>query len=465
MKNDERGEKFTRQRYAHLLWLIAAACAIVIVVALLLKSSGELTEHQSVAASHTEPQGSPPPTVANRTRLPHARSISAPARSAEEIVSSKVASFARIRREVVHAMATHFGVAVPRDVEQFMDLAEAGRWDELNALFKAMQGRPDETAGSGGVAFFWPAIVETHGVVKAAQTWPAQKLLDYGNAILSALRPEMLYVGGTDAGRFIPTLLNETSDGARHIVLTQNALADNNYLRYLSFLHGEQLTPLTEADSRDGFQTYIADAQKRALRDRDFPNEPNQLRPGEDVRIEGNRVQISGQVAVMGINEVLLGLLRDKNPDLTFAIEQSFSMMYEDATPLGPIMELGARNHENPFTARHAAQVVDYWQAAGQELLFDSSATGFSDVRKAYAKLAGEQASLLLHHNYAAQAEQVFRIVTAIDPGHSEMVSRYANLLLDQNRIHEAIPIVEKALRIAPDNQQLRALRDRLQSK
>jgi tetratricopeptide (TPR) repeat protein len=464
MKNDERGKESLRQRHARLLWLIAAASVIVILIALLMKSSGELSERQSLAATQRESRDFPPPTGANRTRLPHPRSTPARAQSAEEIVSSKVASFVRSRREVVHAMATHFGVAVPRDVEQFMDLAEAGRWDELNALFKAMQGRPGETAGSGGVEFFWPAIVETHGVVKAAQTWPAQKLLEYGNAILSALLPEMLYVGGTDAGRFIPTLLNETSDGARHIVLTQNALADNNYLRYLSFLYGEQFAPLTEADSREAFQTYIADAQKRARRAVEFPDEPNPLRPGEDVRIEGNRVHVSGEVAVMGINEVLLGLLRAKNPDLTFAIEQSFSMMYGEATPLGPIMKLSGRM-EDRFTDDHATRIVDYWQAAGQELLFDSSVAGSSGVREAYAKLAGEQASLLLHKDYAEQAEQVFRIVTAIDPGHPEMVSRYAHLLLDQDRIHEAVSIVENALRIAPDNQQLRALRDQLQSK
>jgi hypothetical protein len=47
---------------------------------------------------------------------------------------------------------------------------------------------------------------------------PAQKLLDYGNAVLGALRPGMVYVGGTDPGRWIPTLLNETSESERHIV-------------------------------------------------------------------------------------------------------------------------------------------------------------------------------------------------------------------------------------------------------
>ena len=58
------------------------------------------------------------------------------------------------------------------------------------------------------------ALFETHGVAEIAHDWPAQQLLDYGNSVLGALRPGMIYLGGTDAGRFIPTLLNDTEDPA-----------------------------------------------------------------------------------------------------------------------------------------------------------------------------------------------------------------------------------------------------------
>ena len=52
-------------------------------------------------------------------------------------------------------------------------------------------------------------------IAECAHDWPAQKLLDYGDATLGSLRPGMVYVGGTDPGRGIPTLLNETGDGAQ----------------------------------------------------------------------------------------------------------------------------------------------------------------------------------------------------------------------------------------------------------
>lgn len=194
-------------------------------------------------------------------------------------------------------------------------------------------------------------------MAEAAHDWTAQKLLDYGQAVLGSLRPGMVYVGGTDAGRFIPTLLNETSDGERHVVLTQNALADGTYLEYLRFLYGDQMTLPTQDDSQRAFQDYMSDAQKRFTHDQQFPDEPKQLRPGEDIRFTDNRFQVSGQVAVMAINENLLQMLMDQNPNLPFALEESFPFKSTSASaaPLGPIMELRVQDVEQSFTAEAAA--------------------------------------------------------------------------------------------------------------
>src|SRR5207249_559684 len=143
--------------------------------------------------------------------------------------------------------------------------------------------------------------------------WPAQKLLDYGNAVLGSLRPGMVYVGGTDPGRWIPELLNETSGGEPHIIVTQNAFADSRYLDFMNTLYGDRFAALTQDDSKRAFDEYLADAQKRLQHDQQFPDEPKQLRPGEDVRITDGKVQVSGQVAVMAINEKMLQALMQKN--------------------------------------------------------------------------------------------------------------------------------------------------------
>jgi hypothetical protein len=305
--------------------------------------------------------------------------------------------------------------------------------------------------------------MEAYGVAEVAHEWPAQRLLAYGEAVLGSLRPGMVYVGGTDPGRFIPTLLNETSEGERHIVITQNAFADSTYLDYARFQYSDQLAALSSADSQSAFQTYLADAQKRALHDQQFPNEPKQLRPGEDVKVTDGRVQVSGQVAVMTINEKLLQMLMEKNPETSFAIEQSFAFksMYGDTSPLGPVMELRAGD-ENALTSERATQSSDYWRTTMQQLASDLETPIGSDPRKAYAKLAAEQAALLRDRNFPTQAEQIYQYSIELNPTTPESVFGYVQLLIDQKRNADALRVAQTAANAAPENKQMADLAERL---
>jgi hypothetical protein len=308
------------------------------------------------------------------------------------------------------------------------------------------------------------AVRETWGVAYEARKWPPQALLDYGNAILGSLRPGMIYAGGTDAGRFIPTLLNETSDGEQHIVVTQNALADNTYLKYLEFQYGDRISTLNDEDSQRMFQEYIADAQKRFEHDQQFPDAPRQLKPGEDIQVTDGRVQVSGQVAVMGINQKLFELLMSKNPDASFAMEESFpfSSIYGNATTLGPIMELGVNDPQNALNSDTAAQAVNYWRDAAQQLLSNPDTPDDSAARKAYSKLISSQAGLLADHNLAAEAEQEYQLARQVCPTSPEAVFRYTNLLMNENRLGDALAVAQNAVNAAPDNQQFQSLLNQL---
>jgi predicted Zn-dependent protease len=194
--------------------------------------------------------------------------------------------------------------------------------------------------------------------------------------------------------------------------------------------------------------------------DQQFPDEPRQLRPGEDVRVDEGRVQVSGQVAVMAINEKLLQTMMQNNPGLSFAMEESFpfTSTYATAAPLGPIMELGVQDDQNALNAERAAQSVDYWRAAAQGLAADPETPEGADARKAYSKMASAQAGLLLARNYPAEAGQAFQIATEICPESPEAVFRFVDFLVDQSRVAEAIPVVENALRADPENTQFQNL-------
>jgi hypothetical protein len=443
------------------LWGLGIGCLILIAVALLVRRSGEGLGSKQIDSEPGARAASRNLSPTERSFAASRRSGSEPAPSAEEIVTQKLGQFARDRLAIARAMALKFNVQLPPELEPFFAAVEAGSWDDVQARFVALKER---RATAESLNSLWGPILETFGAAEVAHNWPAQKLLDYGQAVLGSLRPGMVYSGGTDPGRFIPTLLNETSDGERSIILTQNALADNSYRQYFDFLHHDQLATLSEEDSQRAFSEYMADAQKRLEHDQQFPDEPNQVRPGEEVTFADGRLQVSGQVAVMAINERLFQMLLDKNPDRPFAMEESFpfNSVNAAAVPLGPILELRTATSQGAYTPEVASQAVGYWRAIAQQLLSDPETPPDSEARKAYSKMASAQAGLLAEHNLPDQAGEAYRVATEICPSSPEAVFRYANLLVSRNRSADALQIVQIAAAAAPDNQQFRDLADNL---
>jgi hypothetical protein len=381
------------------------------------------------------------------------------AQTAEEIVASKVNQFARDRLQITRGMAKRHKVELPDEVDQFFNAVAAGRWQELNALYHTLEKIRDGDDKLGSV---WPPIMETLLVAECVNSWPAQKLLDYGQATLGSLSPGMIYVGGTDPGRGIPTLLNETSGGERHVVLTQNGLADATYLDYVRFLYGDQLTLPIEADSRQAFDSYLADAQRRFQHDQQFPDEPKQVRPGESIQPipgavtdnSGNpQIEVSGNVAVMSINERIFQGILDKNPGMSFAVEESYPFLstYGSAAPLGPLMELQSPNAQNGLTLDTAGDALDYWRVASEQLQTDAEAPEGSEVRRSYSHMAVAQANLLASHNYPAEAEATYRIAMELEPSSTEAVYGLSALLGQSGRLDEAQLLVNDFARSHPD--------------
>jgi hypothetical protein len=449
------------------LWIVVAIGIMIVLMLVLFRHGDGLLPEQAV-----------PPAAAAQTASAESISEIGPqlyrraakgkgTPSAEEIVAGKVKEFGRSRRDIVRALARRSGKEVPSEVEAFFDAIEGGDWERIESLFKGFAKRSGQYEGSTHAPELdeiWPAILDAYGVAQQGHDWPAQKLLDYGNAVLDSLRPGMVYVGGTDPGRWIPTLLAGTDD---RIILTQNALADKRYLDYMEFLYAGRLTTLTKGDSDRVFAEYVADAQKRFNHDQQFPDEPKQVRPGEEGRMVNGKFEVSGQVAVMGINEKLFQMIREKNPDLSFAMEESFPFksVLADASPLGPIMEVGGRDEQNTLTPERAAQTVDYWRNTTQQLLVDADALASEEVRKSYSKLLSSQAGLFVERNHPAEAEELFRLANEVCPYSPEAVFRYVNLLVEQNRVNDAFPVVENALRSDPNNQQFRDLVAELKKK
>jgi len=456
MSNAPLNDGAGRRGRSRLGWLVALCCLVLLFAAL-------YRPHRPVEPPAPAPATSGSPSAAaldagTRDRLfprTTARaSSSEPQLSAEQVVSNKLAQFAQHRRGILNAMARERKIEVPDAVKRFFDAAESGDWDRIDAEFHALRKLRETLEGDAGTALaslFGP-VNDTYGAAEQAHKWPAQKLLDYGNTVLGSLRPGMIYFGGTDEGRWIPELINDTSEGERHVIVTQNALADGSYLSYIAALYGDRLKTPTSEDSQKVFQDYIADAQRRLQHDTSLPNEPKQLLPGEDIRVIENRLQVSGQVAVMAINQKLAELLMAKNPGESFALQESYPLRntYAGAAPLGPIMELGVKDVPGTFTADRAAQTVDYWRTMAQQVTTDPELSASADAVKSYSKLAAGQANLLANHDFFADAEQAYRLSMQMWPGNFESVSGLADVLARTGRAADARSLLDDFARQYP---------------
>src|SRR6266566_448303 len=440
-------------------WIIVSGCLLITLIAIFLPRPNIGSSDRAAATNQ--------PSRANRTldraaRVPSVHRRSNPAtestlpKTAEEIVAIKVGQFVRNRREIVRAISRRTNQEVPAEIEAFFDAVEAGNWEDIDSRWQGLakrSGQYENSTHSPEFDQFWPAVLDAFGVAEQAHEWPAQKLLDYGEAVLGSLRPGMVYVGGTDNGRWVPELLNKTSDGEQHIIVTQNALADGRYLEFLNVLYGDRLATLTPDDSQRAFQDYIADAQKRLEHDQQFPDEPKQVRPGEDIQVTDGHVQVAGMVAVMAINEKILQTLMQKNPDLSFALQESQPLKgtYADAIPLGPLMELHAPDAQNAFTPETAAQSVDYWRTTTQNVLADAEAAASPYALRCYSHDADSAANLLAAHDYTAEAEQAYRLSSQLWPGNPEAAGGLATILARTGHADEARQLLDDFARSYPD--------------
>ena len=316
------------------------------------------------------------------------------------------------------------------------------------------------------------------------------------DSIINSIPANSIYFGGTDPGRGLPTAFEKNSiEGDPFFCLTQNALADSTYLDYLRAMYGGKIYTPTGQDSQRCFNDYLNDAQRRLQHDQRFPDQPKQLKPGEDVRQQGDHVEVSGQVAVMSINGLLTKVIFDQNPDREFYAEESFPLdwMYPYLTPNGLIMKLNRR----PLAELSPEVLVrdrDYWReitavTVGDMVHDDTSISklvekveqvyvqhdlqGFTGdptfVENYYAKAILSKLRTSIGGIYAwrlatnapaeyqpkaeddrqrlvEQTDLAFRQGFALCPYSPEAVFRYANFLVESHRVQDARMIAQTAI-------------------
>jgi hypothetical protein len=405
-------------------------------------------------------------------------------------VSAQLKAFLAAQEKQAHALAEQEGKTLPPEFDSFFAAARKDDWRAATNSFEAMSRAIQKSSELRGS--WWSATLDAYGVFELFPSGGEKYAIAFGNDIIKSIPDGSIYFGGTDPGRFLVTALSEShADGKPFFTLSQNPLPDVTYLHYLRAMYGGKIYTLTDEDSQKSFQDYKTDAQRRLSHDQQFPNEPRQLKPGEDVRLDSNgQIQLRGQMNVIGIRELLTKTIFDKNPDREFYVEESFPLdwMYPHLEPHGLIMKI----NRQPLTGLSDEMVQadrDYWTkyltpmigdwlnkdtsieeiaAFAEKVYANHDFSGFktdsqfiqsADAQKMFSKLRSSIGGLYAwraqhatdvseKERMNAAADFAFRQAFALCPYSLEAVFRYVNLLMGQNRGADALLVAETAAKM-----------------
>jgi hypothetical protein len=403
--------------------------------------------------------------------------------------STQLKQFIAEQETLARSLAKQDGNKLPSDFDHFFNAAETGDWQDATNLFQQMRKRLD--GDSSLLGSWWSATLDVYGVFVAFP--PGDKYaISFGNDIIQSIPAGGIYFGGADPGRFVVTALMEShADGKPFFMLSQNPLADATYLHYLRVMYGGKIYTPTDEDLQKSFQDYTTDAQRRLAHDQQFPNEPRQLKPGEEVRLDTNgQIRLSGQMNVIGVRELLTKTIFDKNPDHEFYVVEGFPLdwMYPYLEPHGLIMKINRQQlpglsdeivqRDGDYWTKYLTPMIGGWLKpdttveevaafaekihvkkdlsgfAGDPQFFQSEywCENFSKLRSSIAGLykwrAQHAADDAEKKRMNDAADFAFRQAWALCPYSTETVFRYVNLLTSQNRRADALLVAETAAKM-----------------
>jgi hypothetical protein len=404
-------------------------------------------------------------------------------------VAAQLKSFVLKKETQANMAAKADRKGMPPEYKTFFAAAERGDWPTISRMFWEMGKRNGAFENAGGPQDMtfrgsrWEAVREIWGAFDQFCEGGEKYSTVFGKDVIDSIPSGSVYFGGSDPGRFIVTAMCKSQiDADPFFVLSQNQLVDSTYLQYLRSMYGEKIYVPSSEDLQKSFHEYTEDVCRRF--------KENQLKPGENVKVTEAGVQVSGRVALMGINALLAKVVFDKNPGREFYIEESFPLdwMYPYLEPHGlsfklnrqPLPELSdeiiRRDHD--YWTNCIVPIIGDWlnddttigeiAAFAEKVYVRHDVNDFSGdprfVRKGYwlTTFSTERCAIAELYAWRAQhaasdtekkrmqyeADFAFRQGWALCPISPEAVYRYVNLLASENRMSDAILVVETALKM-----------------
>ena len=418
-----------------------------------------------------------------------------------EPLPPEVRAFAVRKEARARQLAARFNAELPSVVWAYFEAAARGDWSEVARLGEEVRHLPappvDRRPDPAVISQVWGAIMEIYMAAAQFALGEPQYAFAFGQGIIGSIPPGSIYLGGTDAGRGLVTALCRSHEGGDpFFTLTQNALADRTYLRYLREIYGSSIFIPSDDDLQRTMDEYLRDLERR--------EKANQLKPGEMVERVDGKVQLTGQLSVMAVNGAMARLIFDRNPGREFFVEESFPLewMYPHLFPHGFIMAIARQplpaippeqvEQDRRFWRERLSQMLGDWLqpetplaelcAFAERVFLRKDLAGFGgdpkyvaneNTCRAFSKLRSSIGGVYYWRAkaepntpdqpfMAKAADLAFRQAFALCPSSPEAVFRYASLLLGERRLAEALQLAGTASKLDPESGQLRSLAERI---
>ncbi len=419
--------------------------------------------------------------------------------------------FSTAKEQQVRQLAKDLDLTIPQVVSNFFTAAEHGDCafvtNTIERLVPQYRASYKSTNDLPLWIPFWQPMTEVESAYEAFAIGGTKYPTAFGEGIIQSIPARSIYFGGSDSGRMLVTALcEEHAQGKPFFTLTQNALSDSRYMDYVQAMYGKRIFLPATNDVQAALADYRADALRRLKHDKEFPDEPRQLKQGEEVRLVNGELQMNNPVSVMAVHARLVKSILERNPKREFYMEESYPLesLYPYLSPHGlifqlnhtPLAGLPAKDIEadHAFWTKKCATLLGGWlkpdTPVGDVCLFAETVFGRKDWTRfagdreyvtngfappAFSKLRVSIAGLyqwrLMNHpkvgekaRLEAEADYAFRQAFALCPTSREAVYRSVNFLMTEGRIDDAIQMAGTACKLTPDDAQYENLRSQLKT-
>jgi tetratricopeptide (TPR) repeat protein len=296
---------------------------------------------------------------------------------------------------------------------------------------------------------------------------------DYGHDMLKDLPRGAFVFGGTDPGRFVPTymILGESFVDPKYrkdpdfdrrdlVIVTQNALADAFYQRYI---HDHYAPGRPRA--KGWLEHWLG-------RDKQYPKDET-IMPTEQELMEVVRNVSMNLPPGANPQDPNVGILYhagiaqwifEKNKDKReFFIEESFPMewTYAYAVPHG----LSYRLNQEALATLPPEVVADdfrFWNAYVDRLLGNPNFKEDFDAKRSFSKLRNSTGNIYRARRMWPEAERAYRQALQLHPNNMESLVAVSDILRAQKRWEEMEEVWNRAVEGDPNSRSVRKARERV---